>query len=61
MEARMDRMSRLQEELHDALYSDMEHGVKWLNEEAALEFTQKYPALNVFIERFMDLETEEGE
>lgn len=33
-------------EISDALQSDLEHGVKWLNEEAAEEFERKYPALN---------------
>jgi hypothetical protein len=31
--------------LSDALQSDLEHGVKWLNENAAKEFEEKYPKL----------------
>jgi hypothetical protein len=34
------------EDIYDALRSDHEHGVKWLNENAAKEFKEKYPELN---------------
>jgi hypothetical protein len=33
------------ETLSDALQSDFENGVKWLNEQAAAEFGKMYPAL----------------
>jgi hypothetical protein len=35
--------------LSDALQSDLENGVKWLNEHASAEFKAKYPALNAAI------------
>ena len=35
--------------LSDALQSDLENGVKWLNERAAVEFLTKYPALSAVI------------
>ena len=35
--------------LSDALQSDLEHGVKWLNEKASKEFHEKYPALTAAI------------
>ena len=35
--------------LSDALQSDLENGVKWLNERAAAEFLTKYPALSAAI------------
>jgi hypothetical protein len=35
--------------LSDALQSDLENGVKWLNERAAVEFLTKYPALSAAI------------
>lgn len=30
----------------DAIQSDLENGVKWLNENAYSEFTRKYPEIN---------------
>lgn len=42
-----------QDDLSDALQSDLENGVRWLNESAAAEFKRKYPALNAWIGKFM--------
>lgn len=38
----------------DALASDLENGVKWLNEHAAEEFKRKYPALVKAMEALSD-------
>jgi hypothetical protein len=35
----------IQDMFSDALQSDLEHGVKWLNENASKEFHEKYPEL----------------
>lgn len=32
----------------DAIQSDLEHGVKWLSENASREFNQKYPEISRF-------------
>jgi hypothetical protein len=42
-------MEQLQDDLADALQSDLENGVKWLNEMAAKEFYTNYPALGKVI------------
>jgi hypothetical protein len=39
-------LSDLIDNLEFALQNDLEHGVKWLNEEAAQEFVRKYPNVN---------------
>lgn len=38
----------------DALASDLENGVKWMNEAAAEEFKRKYPALTKALEALRD-------
>jgi len=42
-----------QDSLSGALQSDLENGVRWLNEKAADEFKRKYPELNKWIGEFM--------
>lgn len=42
----MQTLSDLIDNLEFALQNDLEHGVKWLNEEAAQEFVRKYPNVN---------------
>ena len=46
------------DELHDALYGDLEHGVAWLNDKAATDFATSYPSLNKFVGWLSDLEDE---
>jgi len=45
----------IQEIFSDALQSDLEHGVKWLNDNAAKEFHEKYPALTEALQRLSDM------
>ena len=40
--------------VHDAIQSDLEHGVKWLNERAAEEFHKKYPAISKVLGQIME-------
>lgn len=49
-------INEIQELLQDALSSDLEQGVKWLNENAADEFLTKYPELNKAIIKIMKIE-----
>ena len=46
----------IKDKLAEALQSDLEHGVKWLNEQASKEFTSKYPQLVGVIEYIMKLD-----
>jgi hypothetical protein len=43
----LSRIEAIQNMFSDAVQSDLEHGVKWLNENAAKEFHEKYPALTL--------------
>ncbi len=43
----------LYDDLCDAWQSDMEHGVKFLNDKAVDDFKNNYPELNVMISRVM--------
>ena len=40
-----DIVYTINDRLQDALQSDLENGVAWLNEQASLEFASKYPEL----------------
>ena len=42
---------RLDDEISDAIQSDLENGAKWLNELAADDFKRKYPAINAILSR----------
>ena len=49
-------IEEIQELLSDALQTDWEHGVAWMNDEAAAEFKRKNPAIWEAITKIMDLE-----
>jgi len=49
-------IENIQDLLSDAFQSDLEHGVKCLNEEAAKEFVKRYPSLNETIGIIMEME-----
>jgi len=42
---------RIDDEISDAIQSDLENGVKWLNELAADDFKRKYPAINAVLSK----------
>ena len=52
-------LDEIQELLHQALSSDLEHGVAWLNERASMAFHKDYPELCNAIEIIMNYSTEE--
>ena len=39
------QQEQIMDNILDALQSDLENGVKWLNEKASDDFSKKYPAL----------------
>ncbi len=45
-----------QDLLCDAIQTDWEHGVAWMNDEAAAEFKRKYPTIWEALVKIMDLE-----
>ena len=54
-EARAEERARIDDLFMDALQSDLEHGVKCLNEKAAEEFKQRYPAISAFPDALRNL------
>lgn len=52
----LDQITTIQNMFSDALQSDLEHGVKWLNKNASIEFHEKYPQLTLALRRLSDLE-----
>ena len=48
----------IQELLHDGLATDWEHGVAWMNDEAAAEFKRKYPTIWEAITKVLELDAE---
>jgi len=48
----------IQDELHEALETDLERGVAWMNDEAWEQWRKDYPTLNRAIQKILDLETE---
>tara|TARA_Y100000401_G_C8250273_1_gene187764 strand:- start:368 stop:538 length:171 start_codon:yes stop_codon:yes gene_type:complete len=38
-------LETIQEMLSNAIQTDWEHGVAWMNDEAAAEFKRKYPTI----------------
>jgi hypothetical protein len=51
-----EKVATIQEMFSDALQSDLEHGVKCLNENASKEFHEKYPELTQALNRLSDME-----
>jgi hypothetical protein len=49
------KFDAIQDIFSDALQSDLEHGVKWLNENASKEFHEKYPQLTLALQYLSDL------
>jgi hypothetical protein len=49
-------LRQTQDALAMAVQADLEHGVKWLNEQAAEEFARKYPNLNQVIGNIMEMD-----
>jgi hypothetical protein len=45
---RADEREVISDEWHSCLYSDLEHGVKCLNEQAAKDWLKNYPELSNF-------------
>lgn len=56
----MELADKWQEILSIALQADLEHGVAWMNDEAAAEFNKKYPLLNAALGRIQDEEIGDG-
>lgn len=50
------KLEEAQDLLSDAMQSDLENGVKWLNEAAAAKFQKDYPALHAAIVQIMHAE-----
>jgi hypothetical protein len=50
------QLTAVQDMFSDALQSDLEHGVKSLNENASKEFHEKYPELTQALNRLSDLQ-----
>jgi hypothetical protein len=48
----------IQDDLYEALATDLEHGVAWMNDEAWEKWRKDYPTLNRAIQKILDLETE---
>jgi hypothetical protein len=48
----------IQDDLHDALATDLEHGVAWMNDKAWEQWRKDYPTLSRAIQKILDLETE---
>jgi hypothetical protein len=48
-------LEQIQVALSVAMQCDLEHGVKWLNEEAADKFAKDYPQLNQVIGNIMEM------
>ena len=53
-------MEEIQEMLDLALQVDLEQGVAWLNDEAAGQFSKKYPSIMKAITHILEIETEES-
>lgn len=52
----MNTIEHWQEVFSDALASDLEHGVKWLNERAWDDFRRNYPELYNALQHFFEVE-----
>lgn len=49
-------IEEIQDLLSDAIQTDWEHGVAWMNDQAAAEFKKLYPTIWGFMQTIMDLE-----
>ncbi len=49
----MTELEYWQDKFSNALQSDLENGVKWVNEMASLKFTNDYPELSGVLSEFM--------
>lgn len=56
---RQELLDQITEKLDFAIQSDLENGVKSLNEKAAIDFHEKYPELNKVISWIHDLHSME--
>ena len=52
----MAQLEEIQDLLAEAIQSDLEHGVRWLNEEAATKFAKEYPALCEALGKIQEME-----
>ena len=50
------KLEDIQELIHEGIATDWEHGVAWMNDEAAAEFKRKYPTIWEALVKIMDLE-----
>ena len=49
-------IEEIQDLLSDAIQTDWEHGVAWMNDQAAIDFKRKYPTIWEAFTKIMDLE-----
>jgi len=54
----MRNIEDIQDELHEALAIDLEHGVAWMNDEAWSRWRKDYPTLSRAIQKVLDIETD---
>ena len=52
-------LEEIQEKLSDAIQTDWESGVAWINDEIAAEFKQKYPTIWNTISEIMVADSED--
>jgi hypothetical protein len=50
------KLEEIQDLIHEGIATDWEHGVAWMNDEAAAEFKRKYPTIWEALMKIMDLE-----
>tara|TARA_Y100001973_G_C5201486_1_gene338053 strand:- start:2539 stop:2718 length:180 start_codon:yes stop_codon:yes gene_type:complete len=55
------KIKQAQELLQDAMQTDWEHGVAWMNEEAAAQFKSKYPQIWQAITDILDVEEQNAD
>lgn len=53
-------LEEIKDMLWNALTSDLEHGVAWMNEEASRRFAAEYPDLSKAINDIMNMEEDNG-
>lgn len=51
-------LEQIQVALSVALQCDLEHGVAWMNDEAAAEFAKDYPQVNQVINNILEMNNE---